>query len=122
MILLRVDLKDSAALQRFILNGRVFHSRFWGYKGKSSLPICFTVTWLRGCTRSSLSDERNDSTGVKSGRIKLDDNVKKEFSGKKKIHNTVTDSSQSSLDELGINASQFTASRVYARRILRLRR
>ena len=76
-----MDLKDSADLQRFILNGRVFHSRFGGNKGESSFP--YVLRWQRGNISSSLSDKRNDSTGVKSGRIKLDDNIEKGFSGKK---------------------------------------
>ena len=114
-----MDVKDSADLQCFILNGRVFYS-FWLIREKARSP--YVLRWQQGCTSSFLSDERNDSTGVKSGRIKLDDNIEKGFSEKKKIHNTVTDSSQSSLDKLGINASQFTASRFYTRRILRLRR
>ena len=83
-----MDLKDSADLQRFILNGRVFHSRFGGNKGESSFP--YVLRWQQGNISSSLSDKRNDSTGVKSGRTKLDDNIEKGFSGKKKIHNTVT--------------------------------
>ena len=94
---------------------------FGAIKEKARSP--YVLRWLRGCTRSSLSDERNDSTGVKSRRIKLDDNIEKGFLEKKKYtDNTVTDSSQSSQDELGMNASQFTASRFYTRRILRLRR
>ena len=47
----RVDLKDSADLQRFILNGRVFHS--FGKKVRSP----YVLRWQWGCTSSSLSDE-----------------------------------------------------------------
>lgn len=54
-------------------------------------------------------------TSVKMGCIKGDGNIEKnrEFSGKK----TLSDSSKSSLNELGIKASQFTAFRFYASRI-----
>ena len=47
----RVDLKDSADLQRFILNGRVFH----GFGKKARSP--YDLRWQRGCISSSLSDE-----------------------------------------------------------------
>ena len=50
----RLDLKDSADLHRFILNGRVFHS-FGAIKEKARSP--YVLTWERGCTSSSLSDE-----------------------------------------------------------------
>lgn len=55
-------------------------------------------------------------TGVKTGRGKVDDNTKKNrlFCKKTKIHDS--DSSQSSLDELGINESQFTVSCFYTTR------
>ena len=52
---LRVDLKDSAELQRFIVNGRVFHS-FGAIKEKARCP--YVLRWQRSCTSSSLSDER----------------------------------------------------------------
>ena len=58
---------------------------FGAIKEKARSP--YVLRWLRGCTRSSLSDERNDSTGVKSRRIKLDDNIEKGFLEKK---NTLT--------------------------------
>ena len=48
---LRVDLKDSAELQRFILNGRAFHS-FGAIKEKARSP--YVLRWQRGCTSSSL--------------------------------------------------------------------
>jgi len=55
---------------------------FGAIKEKARSP--YVLRWQRGCTSSSLSDERNDSTGVKSGRIKLEDNIEKGFSEKKK--------------------------------------
>ena len=45
------------------------------------------------------------SAAVKTGRMKVDENIEKEKkkqNSRKKIHNT--DSSQSSLDEVGVNA------------------
>ena len=51
-----MDLNDSAELQRFIVNGRVFHS-FGAIKEKARSP--YVLRWQRGCTSSSLSDERN---------------------------------------------------------------
>ena len=52
------------------------------------------------------------STAVKTGRIKVKDNIEKQNSLKKTSN---TDSSQSSLKELGTNVSQFIASRFYTR-------
>ena len=51
-----MDLKESAKLQRFILNGRVFHS-FGAIKEKAGYP--YVLRWQRGCNSSSISDERN---------------------------------------------------------------
>ena len=58
---LRVDLKDSTELQRFILNGRAFHS-FGEIKEKARSP--YVLRWQRGCTSSSLSDKRNVLDGI----------------------------------------------------------
>ena len=58
---LRVDLKDSADSQRVILNGRVFYS-FGAIKEKARSP--YVLRWQRGCTSSSLSDERNVLDGL----------------------------------------------------------
>lgn len=62
-----------------------------------------------------LRSETFKLTSVKMGFIKGDGIIEKnrEFSGKK----TLSDSSKSSLNELGIKASQFTAFRFYASRI-----
>ena len=51
-----MDLKESAELQRFILNGRVLNS-FGAIKEKARSP--YVLRWQQGCTSSSLSDERN---------------------------------------------------------------
>ena len=56
-----MDLKDSADLQRFILNGRVFHS-FGAIKEKAS--SLYVLRWQRGCTSSSLSQERDVLDGL----------------------------------------------------------
>ena len=56
-----MDIKDSADLQRFILNGRVFHS-FGAIKEKARSP--YVLRWQQGCTSSSLSNERNVLDGL----------------------------------------------------------
>ena len=56
-----MDLKDSADLQRFILNGRVFHI-LGAIKEQARSP--YVLRWQRGCTSSSLSDERNVLDGL----------------------------------------------------------
>ena len=45
-----MDLKDSANLQRFVLNARVFHS-FGAIKGKARSP--YVLRWQQGCTSGS---------------------------------------------------------------------
>ena len=50
-----MDLNDSAELQRFIVNGRVFHS-FGAIKEKARSP--YVLGWQRRCISRSLSDER----------------------------------------------------------------
>ena len=62
-----------------------------------------------------LTSETSKSAGVKKGRIKADDSSEKkpQIFLKKKKKSQNTDSSLSFLDELGINASQFTASRLH---------
>ena len=55
---------DSADLQRFVLNGRVFHS-FGAIKVKAR--SLYVLRWLGGCTGSSLSDERNVLDGELRG-------------------------------------------------------
>ena len=64
-----------------------------------------------------LTSETLKMTGVKTGRIKVDDKIEKkpEICEKKKNNNN-TDSSKSSLHHLDINAFRFTASRFYERR------
>ena len=52
------------------------------------------------------------STALKTGRIKVKYNIEKQNSLKKTSN---TDSSQSSLKELGTSVSQFIASRFYTR-------
>ena len=54
------------------------------------------------------------STGVKTGRINVDDNGEKK-NGNNRVFETMrkTDSSQSFLEGLGVNAAQFTASQFY---------
>ena len=51
------------------------------------------------------------STGVKTGLKKIDDNIEKNSLLKKKQKKLNTVSSQSFLNERGINTTQFTASR-----------
>ena len=55
------------------------------------------------------------STGVKPGCIKVDDNGGKKKPGNNRVSETMrkTDSSQSFLEGLGINAAQFTESQFY---------
>ena len=55
------------------------------------------------------------STGVKTGRINVDDNGEKKKNGNNRVFETMrkTDSSQSFLEGLGVNAAQFTASQFY---------
>ena len=55
-----MDLKDSADLQPFILNGRVFHS-FGPIKEKARSPC--VLRCQRGCSSSSLSDKHNALDG-----------------------------------------------------------
>ena len=57
-----MDLKDSADLQRFILNGRVFHSS-GPTKEKARSPC--VLRCQQGCISSCLSDERNVLDGLK---------------------------------------------------------
>ena len=65
-----------------------------------------------------LTSETLKSTGVKTGRIKVDDNGEKKktkTTGNNRVSETMrkTDSSQSFLEGLGVNAAQFTASQFY---------
>ena len=55
------------------------------------------------------------STGVKTGRINVDDNGEKKKNANNRVFETMrkTDSSQSFLEGLGVNAAQFTASQFY---------
>ena len=76
--------------------------------GKVRENRCLLFTSPRLKTSETLK-----STGVKMGHIKVDDNIEKMpgvFWKKNNNNNNNTDSSQSSLDDLDINASQFTAS------------
>ena len=61
-----------------------------------------------------LTSETLKSTGVKTGRINVDDNGEKK-NGNNRVFETMrkTDSSQSFLEGLGVNAAQFTASQFY---------
>ena len=61
-----------------------------------------------------LTSETLKSTGVKTGRINVDDNGEKK-NGNNRVFETMrkNDSSQSFLEGLGVNAAQFTASQFY---------
>ena len=67
-------------------------------------------------TYTYLTSDKFKSTSVKTGRGKVDDNTKKPECFCKKQKYTILTLPSHLLEELGINESQFTASRFYTRR------